>query len=108
MDLRGANLRGAKLIDADLRGARLEGTVLRGVEAFGANFTDATLANVDAYGSNFQACDFTNAVVEEVKSQFQLKQSTGSSECVSLSLRAVWYRARPVSLAGASADGESL
>jgi hypothetical protein len=66
-DLRGANLRGAKLINADLRGARLEGAVLRGVEAFGANFSNATLSDVDAYGSNFQACDFTKAVVEDLR-----------------------------------------
>jgi hypothetical protein len=60
-DLRGANLRGANLIDADLRGANLIDANLRGADLRGANLIDADLRGANLRGANLIGADLRGA-----------------------------------------------
>ena len=70
-DLRGANLRWAKLIRADLRGADLSGANLRGAnlrwakligaDLRGTNLIGADLSGADLIGANLRGADLSEA-----------------------------------------------
>jgi Pentapeptide repeats (8 copies) len=63
-DLRGKNLRGVQLRDTDLRGADLRGAHLQGANLIGANLAATELEGANLSGAQLQATRFDNAEVE--------------------------------------------
>ncbi|EHR7010718.1 pentapeptide repeat-containing protein [Salmonella enterica] len=60
-DLRGADLYGANLCDANLRGADLCGANLRGADLRGANLCGANLCGADLYGADLCGANLCGA-----------------------------------------------
>ena len=76
MNLKGADLRGAKLEETDLRGANLEGAKLRGANLEGADLRSANLSGADLLASNLEGANLRTARLVETKlSMASLRES---------------------------------